>query len=449
MNNLLGMTAPTTHFRQIARTAGILALTLITVSCGEEYRPVAIPVVPTPPNPSSFHYVLSLSSNGVCPAATDEPCGPGASTRIDVSGDTNVAVAQVGLAPSHAVLTPDNTQVYVANRFEDTLSSFAVGTVGPVSTISLPAGSAPVFLASSGDTIYAASSGTGKVEAVNRANNVVSNEISLGFSPIALALTTDGKKLYALGQDGNGTGWVVSVNSVDKSTNKPITGAPIAGKTTVVDANINAPVWAVMRSDSARVYVLNSGSGTVTAIDTSSDAVLGSSPAGAGANFMLYESNRNRLYVTNPVANTMTMLDASVDPPHVLATVAVPASPLGVAALPNGSRIYVASELVSGSTTSTQVTILNGGDGSLRSAINLGLAPVACTPGSRFRLFTAASGDSSRVYVSNCDAGGTAIIRTSDDTAVLNIPAPLSALPPSSPGAPPPLQNPVFILAGP
>jgi hypothetical protein len=47
-------------------------------------------------------------------------------------------------------------------------------------------------------------------------------------------------------------------------------------------------------------------------------------------------------------------------------------------------------------------------------------------------LFVAAAADSSRVYVGNCDAGNTTIIRTSDNTEVLNMPAPLSDFPGTS-----------------
>jgi DNA-binding beta-propeller fold protein YncE len=426
----------------VLRVAALAALMLAETGCGDQFRPVAVPITPTPPNPASFHFVLSLSTNG--------PNNPGASTRIDVSGDTNVAVAQVGLGPSHAVLLPNGTDVYVTNKLEDTVSFFSPSNVTPVSTVSLPAGSAPVFLATQqNDTVYVASSGTSRVDAIATSTNVVTNDVGVGFHPVALAETGDAKKVYAVGNDDQGVGWVMSLNVIDKSPNRAVTGQAIAGKNTQVDASISSPVWVTARSDSARVYVLSSASGRVTTIDTLTDLPLGSVSVGAGANFMLYDSKRNRLYVTDPTANTMTMLDASLDPPNVLAVVPVQSSPLTVAALPDGSRLYVASAAVSGGNSTSQVTVINAADGRVRSTIPLSTIPAVCDPNTRFRLFTVASGDSSRVYVGNCDAGSTAIIRTQDDTAVLNLPAPVSALPPPTPGAQPPPQNPVFVLAGP
>src|SRR5205807_9128425 len=89
---------------------------------------------------------------------------------------------------------------------------------------------------------------------------------------------------------------------------------------------LSAPLWVATRSDSQRAYVLNSGSGTVSTIDTFSDIVLSNVAVGAGANFMLYDPKLNRLYVTNPTAGTVGILDVSTDPPSSLtgAPLAIP-----------------------------------------------------------------------------------------------------------------------------
>jgi YVTN family beta-propeller protein len=82
------------------------------------------------------------------------------------------------------------------------------------------------------------------------------------------------------------------------------------------------------------------------------------------------------------------------------------------------------------------------------------------TPGStRFRVFTASSTDSTRVYVSMCDAGAIAVINTTDsnsnnpsggttaDTVVTDLPMAFSAGTIQSNGLPP-NQNPLFLVAG-
>ena len=431
----------------VGRVWAILVLTLICISCGDTFRPVATPISPPPPDPSSFHYVLVISSNG--------PSNPGSSTRIDVSGDTNAGVAKLGLGPVHAALLPNAARIFVANSLENTVSSYLPTDVTSVTTVSLPASAVPVFVhTTQNDVVYVANSGNATVSAVSTSNNVITNTISVGNNPVALAETPDAKKLYVVNQ---GSDSVTSINTIDKSVNATIpTGT--------------SPVWAVARSDSARVYVLNQGSGTVSSIDTSSEAFTNVT-VGVGANFMLYDKGRNRLYVTNPSAHTLTVLDAAVDPPASLATIDLTAgtspacpvacAPVSVAVLPDGSRAYVVSYIPGSDPLSSQVTVIDTQSYTVRKVIPLSsvnidsVNPTGCAT-ARFRLFTVAGSDGSRVFVSNCDAGGTKIILTSTDTLVpdlsgnpLQIPAPSSSFAPPSVGEQPPPQNPVFILAGP
>jgi YVTN family beta-propeller protein len=512
-----------------ARVLGILVLCLIGISCGDQYRPVAIPIVGPPPDPAAFHFALVLSNNGTH--------DPGASSRLDVAGDTNIGVAQLGLGPTHATLTANATRAYVANTLEDTLSSYAPGTATTVTTTSLPPGSRPIFVhTTENGTVYVANFASNTVAAVSTSSNVaLSPLIHVGNQPVALAETPDQKKLYAVNQ---GDGTLSAISLVDRTVVQTIaTGA--------------TPVWAAARSDSARIYVLNSGSGAVSAIDTATDVVIGSVAVGAGANYMAYDSKLNRLYVTNPVANNLTALNIAADPPTVLFTVPVAASPNSVAVLPDGTRAYVVSSQTIPPCTSnpadtqscvaSQITVVNATGGSVKTVVPLesaisitaasqsgssisytytllsgpalrpgmevvisGMAdpgnngtftltaassgvfsvinsaglsargqsgtgvvvvevntapPTGCnTPGLgvpggvlggvRFRSFAAASADSTKVLITKCDAGSTTIIRTSDDTPVLDMAAPLSVVTPLNGGNSLP-QNPVFVVAGP
>jgi YVTN family beta-propeller protein len=519
-------------FWRTARVLGISILGLICVSCGDQYRPVAIPIVPPSPDPQAVHFVLVFSVNG----AID----PGASSRVDISGDTNIGVAQLGLGPAHATLIPNGARVYAANTREDSVSSYSPtpgSTATVVTTTSLPQGSNPIFVTTTeGGTVYAANFGLGTVAAISTTTNVVLNPmITVGTHPVALAETPDQKKLYAVNQ---GDGTVTPITLVDRTT-----GPAIATGTT--------PVWAVARSDSARVYVLNSGSGTVSAIDTTTDTVLSSVSVGAGANYMAYDSKLNRVYVNNPTGNTVTALNVAADPPTLLFTTPVAPGPASLAVLPDGSRAYAVSSTKTAPCTSdpldTQlcissvVTVINASDGSvrrtvpleptvsvtaatqsgsgttytytpatgptLRPGMEIGVSgmtdagnngtfilegvnagnftvvnangttannqsgtgavvveiataiPTGCdvsglgVPGGvlggvRFRFSAAASADSTKVVIGKCDAGSTTILRTSDDTPVLDMPAPLSTVTPPNGGNALP-QNPVFVLAGP
>lgn len=454
----------------VLRVMVILAIAIIEISCGDTFRPIAIPQNPQPPDPKSLHFELVLTDNG--------DNNPGASSRIDVSGDTNVGTATVGLGPVHAVLLPPNgNQAYVANLLDNTITTYATSTVGPATTtITLPPGTNPVF-AETTETgnVYVAGKGTGSsgqtLSVISTGQNVITRTLTaadgIGTNPVAMVETPDGKKLYVVNQ---GDGTVTAINTIDKTMSA------------VFPTGTN-PIWAVARADSARVYVLNQGSGTVSVIDTVNDVVLGSFPVGA-ANSMVYDKALNRLYLTVPSTAQLVVVNVAVDPPGA----ALPNVDLSgacsagcvldsVTALPDGSKVYVASHQIDNATCTqlvgapadsppcitTRVSIIKAPNNTLQTTLTtlhtvfVDSVPVGSKTdvpvvpfcdGARFRRHIASAGDGSRVFVANCDAGGTDIIRTSDDSFVLNLAAPTSAAPalPNQPFPPP--QNPVFVLSG-
>ena len=94
-------------FRRVGWVAAIALATLLELSCGEVYRPVVIPTTTTPPNPANFHAVFSINAN--------VPFNPGTALQIDVSGDSNIGEAAVGVNPTHAAILPNNSRVFVAS----------------------------------------------------------------------------------------------------------------------------------------------------------------------------------------------------------------------------------------------------------------------------------------------------------------------------------------------
>lgn len=442
---------------QFARLTAVLLILGICVSCGDVFRPVAIPVTPIPPDPSSFHFSLILSRNG-----SDNP---GASSRIDVSGDTNVGVARVGVGPVHAAVLPSGSRIFVANTTEDSVSSYSPGDATTVATVSLPVGSGPAFVATTqNDSVYVANPGNDTVSVIAVNSNVVTRTIPVGRDPFAMAETPDSKKLYVANRgDGVTAGSVTSINISDKSSNAPInTGS--------------APTWVVARSDSSRVYVLDGSSGTISVIDVSSDAIISQSIVLPGADFMYYARTLNRLYVTIPSSRTVAVLDVSGDVPVPLATIDLTVDPNGgadipcpagctigsITSLPDGSRVYIATYQSNASCSAgevapciaSHVTVASSSNNRILKTLSVGamggVSEDTTCDAVRFRRHIAAAADGTRVYVTNCDAGSTAVVRTSDDSFVLDIVAPVSSLPPptNQPTSRPPPQSPLFVLSG-
>ena len=59
----------------------------IELGCGGQYRPVANPILSHGGQPQNTHFAWVLNNN---------PVGAGSSTKIDVSGDTNLQVLSFG-----------------------------------------------------------------------------------------------------------------------------------------------------------------------------------------------------------------------------------------------------------------------------------------------------------------------------------------------------------------
>jgi len=500
----------------VSRLAAMVLLIMVCLSCGQVYRPVVIPVSTTPPTPAGFHSVFAISTN--------VPTSPGGAMQIDVAGDSiagetpssDKSAPNLGNNPTSVAILPNNSRVFVASAGSvmaggvDVLSSFTpafqstTGTgLGVVNTISLPAGSQPVFVATTQNTaVYVANYNTSSVSAINTTSNIVSNTAPVGVNPVALAEIPNGLKIYSANAGDN---TVSSLNTADLSPNV-LTG--FTGKT---------PVWIVARNDSQKVYVVTQGDGQLVTIDSATDSVTSSLPVGVGANFIFYDSKLNRLYVANPITSTVYVFSdtgGANDTPIQLAVISFAAgsapcpagcSPASVTALADGTRFYVASSqtaascpdaTVTGSCVVPGLTVFDSISLTLKypkaptlklltwsppCATNTSSCPTgpfatnqfavppipSCAPAAvyspttttRFRVFTTSAADSSRVYVSMCDAGAIAVINTTDnnannpgapgfaDTLVTDLPAAFSAGA-IQPNGEPPNQNPIFLLAG-
>lgn len=348
---------------------------------------------------------------------------------------------------------------------------------------------------------------TDSIAVLNSLTNAITNLVYMtaGSHPIAAvqAVNSNTNKLYTANA-GNSS--ISSFNTVDMSTNS------------VIGFTYKNPAWMLATVDGQKVYIVTQGDGQLVTLDTATDTVTATQPVGAGANYIAYEPNHSRVFVTNPMTSTVYVFSTSTanESPSPIASFGLLANgagstanypscvnpcPISVAALPDGSRAYVASYTLSGCSDPTysatcvitpQVTIINLQSNTIKATLPLtatGAAPVTesidCVPQGvdgtgavipyspaglpapgistprfmpRFRMSAAAAADSSHVYISVCDAGTVAdIITTTNplslgneqpDSLVANIPAPFSVGFPASATGLPPYQNPILLLPG-
>ena len=222
---------------------------------------------------------------------------------IDVSGDSESSVANVGLAPVHGVQQTASVFLVVNHSVSgaqaDSLTKLNFGgtVISSTTTISLPENSAPNFVATTESSqAYvlmpnyvdpATSTVVPSVQVVNTsANNLVAT-IPVGNNPDAMAETPTAQKLYVANQADN---TIDGFNTSDRSS-RTVTGL------------FNGPLWLIARYDSQRLYVLN-GNGVVSTVDTSStlgpDNVIDASVNVPGAAYMLYDGNRTACTYRGP-----------------------------------------------------------------------------------------------------------------------------------------------------
>ncbi|MGA3211330.1 MAG: hypothetical protein ABSD20_08470, partial [Terriglobales bacterium] len=263
-----------------ARSGAMVAALLMTLAwagCGNTFRPVEIPLNPPGQNPQQQNSVVVLSRSedpanpGSCvnPNLT-APCPPGATSQLDVSGDSNIANVYVGLAPAFVMYSGD---IFVANQAPPvagvqqfgTVSEFLPSTAGIVPTtfnLSISPDAQPVFMARAGFDMYVAEYGLDMVAVLDTETGNVPAVVAVGSNPVALAATSDASKIYVVNQADN---TISVISTLDNTVSNTIS---LAGSGT-------DPVYAVANPSATEMYVLNSGTPNVLLMNTFNDQIIG------------------------------------------------------------------------------------------------------------------------------------------------------------------------------
>ncbi|HUK43620.1 MAG TPA: YncE family protein [Candidatus Bathyarchaeia archaeon] len=414
---------------RVSRKLGLLLLAaslwMLQLGCGDEYRPVANPIVTPGGQPQNDHFAWVVNFN---------PNGQGTTTEIDVSGDSNLAVNSFGLGTITEAFPPNSLALFVASRDNDTASEYLPTLSGPITTITLLPGSRPVYLNSAqSGMMFVVNSGansacptTGSVSTIPLATLAVSNTVCVGMNPTLMAQSSVNFYIFVLNQ-GDGT---VSV----------INNGAVVGLVTPQSGLGQNPSNVVASSDGNYMFIVTQGDGvnpgTLDILPAGSATVAATVPLGVRPTFALADPVLNRLYVANSGDNTVSVFDTSnlnlsgTPPLPLLATVPVGTNPIAVTALADGSRFYVANA------GSDDVTVVSANSFSPLTTVPL---PSGANP-----VFIASDPTSSKVYVADPGTSQTTIIQTSNNAVAQNL-----AAPPQNPSCTSScvLQQPVMIVA--
>jgi YVTN family beta-propeller protein len=347
------------------------------------------------------------------------PNGDGSTTTIDVSGDTVSWVQTLGVGSIYEALLPSSTALFIANSGDDTVSDFPAFLSGAVTTIGLLPGSHPVFLTATQTTnMYVLNSGpikdvcqTGSVSSISTSTGSVTNTGCVGSNPINMVQAAGGGQIFVLNQGDS------SVTVLDPTTLAVVKG----GTLTSADGLGLNPVYATSSVDGSYIFVVTQGDGVNPGVldiltpGTPPAVAKKSVPLGVKPTYSYLDPHLNRLYVTNTGDNTVSVFDTSnvnlansppipsLSPPVVVGT-----APTGIAALQDGSRVYVANS------GSNDVSVVSATSFAVLKTTAVGVNPI----------FVAADPTSTKVYVTNQGSFSTSVIQTVNDTVAATIAAP-------------------------
>lgn len=299
----------------------------------------------------------------------------------------------VGKRPLHVAVSPDGSRAYVLNAGDG-------GTVSVIDTAANAPLGIPIRLSKvypsrfattpDGKRLYVTDVETHTVSVVDIATSaVVGGPIRVGDGPLGVAISPDGARVY-VGDADNGT--VTVIEASDNSVASVIqVGAAVYGLAVSPDGT---RVYAIDRG----VRVNNAyGKGTVSVIDTATNAVIGKPiTVGLAPEDVAVSPNGDRVYVVNADESTVSVIDSHSNTVEG-EPIGVGPSPAAVALSPDGSLAYV---------TDTGNGTLSVIDTAAKTLVG---APIPVAPGGLL-YGVAVSRDGTHIYATDFNGGTVSVV---------------------------------------
>ncbi|MGZ4956838.1 MAG: hypothetical protein ACXV8Q_17180 [Methylobacter sp.] len=246
--------------------------------------------------------------------------------------------------------------------------------------------------------VYVTNNVSGSVSVIDMANNSLVDTVTVGHTPIGVAVSPDGKRVYVANISDN------TVSVIDTTTNTVVA--------TIFDADkMHRPNFLAVTPDGKRVYVTNlSGTNVVSVIDTATNTVVDSVKDFDAQYGVAVRPDGKRVYVTHSgYPGFVSVIDTKSN--TVVDRVDVGINSAALAVTPDGKHLYVTGGGGAGDGSIFSVSIIDTTTNTVVNTIeDMGLNPkgVAVTP------------DGKRVYVTNT-SGFISVIDTATNIFVSKI----------------------------
>ena len=155
---------------------------------------------------------------------------------------------------------------------------------------------------------------------------------------------------------------------------------------------------------SALTYVVNNGSGSISAFDLQTNSIVATIPVGSGPSEICFAPSNRLAYVTNETSNTLSVIDLTTR--SIRATIPVGQAPVAMLLSPNGRYGYVVSA------GSNDLTVIDTADNTVLSTVSLGTTPMSIN----------ISVNGLYLYIANQDGNSVSVVNTADLSVLSTIP---------------------------
>ncbi len=405
-----------------------------------------------------------LNTSGSPPYAAASYADPGVATIINFSGDSIAAQALIGNGPITSGLGPTGGVAYVPNC-DGTISTFNVDStlqtkdVQTSTLLNTPTYAIPYNILALSSAIFAVEKGHNAVAEMSAgAPAALIQEIPVAPSLVNLVGSRGAQRIYAISQGNSSSGtqqpaWGACSDPSSVTTDGEADGIDLlvsgtSTSPTVANQTVSSrlplgrcPVYGVMSTNGERAFIMNRGSGTVTVIDAQKNTIDhtnngyltgngtinlcgGVTPCDAGPVFAQIYDNGQLLVTANYGNNTISVIDISQDIygndsntfGKVLATIPVGEHPAALTILQDGSRVYVADQ---GTTSTSSSGVKTYNDDGAVTIVNLKsytvekTIPLHSNPRMIQSIYNYPEG---KVYVASPNSPFLTVIRTDTDT---------------------------------
>ena len=196
---------------------------------------------------------------------------------VDLANASVIERIETGAYPHGLRLSPDGTELYVANVEDGSVS--VIDTASLTEAARIPVGTAPVQVGFTpdGSRVYVSLRDENRVAVIDTATREVTGRIEVGPSPIQMIVTPDGRQVYVANQ-GTEAAPNDTVSVIDTATGE-------VAKTLKTAAGAHG---VSVSADGAFVFVTNIADDSVSVIDVARQEVVGSVPVGDRPNGIVH-----------------------------------------------------------------------------------------------------------------------------------------------------------------